>query len=204
MAMVMGSIPARAGKPAVPPGTRGRCRVYPRAGGETLDARSGRLICCGLSPRGRGNPSARTAPPLDQGSIPARAGKPGGGRARGAVGGVYPRAGGETAELVQVDPMAGGLSPRGRGNPPPIAPSRSGARSIPARAGKPGLARLLPRPLRVYPRAGGETPLGLGRDRRTEGLSPRGRGNPVDPPPPFCVMGSIPARAGKPRGRRRR
>ena len=111
---------------------------------------------------------------------------------------VYPRAGGETDELVVRLSKISGLSPRGRGN-------RSGhdgvgrlAGSIPARAGKPCVRQRHLHPRRVYPRAGGETPVTVSVTREPDGLSPRGRGNrdvrvPVDPD-----GGSIPARAGKP------
>ena len=92
-----------------------------------------------------------------------------------------------------------GLSPRGRGNQVLAQPRLVPRRSIPARAGKPpwpwsGICRLA-----VYPRAGGETYSDVWKYQRREGLSPRGRGNPKKTCGPACSLGSIPARAGKPR-----
>ena len=112
---------------------------------------------------------------------------------------VYPRVGGETADIGQkVDPSTG-LSPRGRGN---LAVDRIGLRdrrSIPAWAGKPrSLLRMMSR-RRVYPRVGGETFTLVRLLHMAKGLSPRGRGNPVHD----CMIRddrrSIPAWAGKPR-----
>ena len=50
-----GSIPAHAGKPHPPANTPIPLWVYPRACGETLDARAEKLKIKGLSPRMRGN-----------------------------------------------------------------------------------------------------------------------------------------------------
>ena len=51
---------------------------------------------------------------------------------------------------------------------------------------------------RVYPRVGGETIIGATANIHSEGLSPRGRGNPDRGSPAAHVLGSIPAWAGKP------
>ena len=51
---------------------------------------------------------------------------------------------------------------------------------------------------RVYPRVGGATnESGYGR-KATGGLSPRGRGNPLDRYVNYAINGSIPAWAGQP------
>ena len=75
--------------------------------------------------------------------------------------------------------MAMGLSPRGRGNLIAETGSLIGDRSIPAWAGEPFPARpeLCVQP--VYPRVGGGTALGAMGDSVEDGLSPRGRGNPL-------------------------
>ena len=112
-----GSIPACAGEPAGCALYRTRRRVYPRVCGGT-PAMSLRLSpAIGLSPRVRGNP-LRTAPlPNLSGSIPACAGEPRRVAARPAQGGVYPRVCGGTRQYPREMPLAGGLSPRVRGNP---------------------------------------------------------------------------------------
>ena len=70
--------------------------VYPRTGGETCQL----SICCedsqGLSPHRRGNRCLPRDGPIDEGSIPAQAGKPDDGEAMFTSKGVYPRTGGET------------------------------------------------------------------------------------------------------------
>ena len=135
-----GSIPAWAGKPRLHHDNGDRLQVYPRVGGETHGRVPQRVIHKGLSPRGRGNLSARIGRPRCQRSIPAWAGKPH--RPTGSAGplhrghgsipawagkpvsvrtlnrakAVYPRVGGETGMKTVVKQHPAGLSPRGRGN----------------------------------------------------------------------------------------
>ena len=91
-------------------------------------------------------------------------------------------------------------------------------RSIPAWAGEPvktlaamSLAKVYPRVggeppwgasnmgmTRVYPRVGGGTPLPPNFQDIFDGLSPRGRGNPMDAWIDEATLGSIPAWAGEP------
>ena len=80
----------------------------------------------------------------------------------------------------------GGLSPRGRGNPPEDIAAMARFRSIPAWAGEPNdcVSRIWPE--KVYPRVGGGTMARHTRIIYPEGLSPRGRGNLVPLPPPQC------------------
>ena len=152
----------------------------------------------GLSPHGRGNrqPGHRDLP--RHGSIPARAGKPSSLSLDRNRPWVYPRTGGETFLDVGQVFLIEGLSPHGRGNPPKNARSQNTVRSIPARAGKPVENSREPKPHRVYPRTGGETPCRDGCVRLIQGLSPHGRGNPIFPDARVLPIGSIPARAGKP------
>ncbi len=91
-----------------------------------------------------------------------------------------------------------GLSPRGRGNLIGNRDSVAYSRSIPAWAGEPPPGRGSRGRSRVYPRVGGGTHSISIRSRSTQGLSPRGRGNPR-----FCSIEvnsarSIPAWAGEP------
>ena len=151
----------------------------------------------------RGNRHDRAAEVVGVGSIPARAGEPtanpfGHHRSR-----VYPRECGGTARCAGVARPTTGLSPRVRGNLRRARkrPARLG--SIPASAGEPALPAARPRTRRVYPRECGGT-VSAGRSPcSSAGLSPRVRGNPSRRSRTDGRLGSIPASAGEPRGRRR-
>ena len=109
--------------------------------------------------------------------------------------------GGETAGTLDGGLAGSGLSPRGRGNPVFAAAAIEAYRSIPAWAGKPCCPLQARAPLRVYPRVGGETWRAEGVSNGEWGLSPRGRGNRILVTEELLFEGSIPAWAGKPRGR---
>ena len=131
------SIPAWAGEP--PPGAYlpSSITVYPRVGGGTKAIRTRDAGLTGLSPRGRGNPSAPTSLKYRRRSIPAWAGEPQQ-RLPGRPGDtVYPRVGGGTPLPGPLRSQPGGLSPRGRGNPPRSVCQLARSGSIPAWAGEP-------------------------------------------------------------------
>ena len=172
-----GSIPAHAGKPRWRPSGRSPTRVYPRACGETLVSLVLIHALRGLSPRMRGNRGEDGTTTLEDGSIPAHAGKPWPRPGSPAPSRVYPRACGETTYTNIEHQGIEGLSPRMRGNPAPRPPQQHRVGSIPAHAGKPGYAQLHKTSLRVYPRACGETRNAETRRRQIQGLSPRMRGN---------------------------
>ena len=152
----------------------------------------------GLSPRVRGNRTSFCGRLFPVRSIPARAGEPARKGERVLRIEVYPRACGGTGIFGRLTGLESGLSPRVRGNPAAGACSTRFARSIPARAGEPltfwadGYAH------RVYPRACGGTGYGVGQQVRSEGLSPRVRGNPLHALSGVESEWSIPARAGEP------
>ena len=99
------------------------------------------------------------------------------------------------------DPADGvGLSPRGRGKQPPAEGARTPPRSIPAWAGETDVRLINWRDVTVYPRVGGgnvrlrdDIPVPLG-------LSPRGRGKPLDDVEAHFDGRSIPAWAGETEG----
>ena len=95
-------------------------------------------------------------------------------------------------------PPAIGLSPRVRGNLARIQYYLGDARSIPACAGEPGQQRVLHAGKRVYPRVCGGTGGANCRRCRSNGLSPRVRGNPARRRRRPRWRGSIPACAGEP------
>ena len=111
---------------------------------------------------------------------------------------VYPRVGGETAEVRSVTAQPAGLSPRGRGNRENITTSVFCSWSIPAWAGKPMRCELRLSADGVYPRVGGETRRSGILKVVDPGLSPRGRGNQHGKREYDNRTGSIPAWAGKP------
>ena len=154
-----GSIPARAGEPAVMYSRKARITVYPRACGGTSAQPPPAEMYSGLSPRVRGNPAVHYRRRARLRSIPARAGEPSKHPIASHSSGVYPRACGGTAPGGLRAGRRTGLSPRVRGNPVPEFDKPIIIRSIPARAGEPVVQRLHQRLLGVYPRACGGTPL---------------------------------------------
>ena len=192
------SIPARAGEP-------GHLRrrwlpvpVYPRACGGTFVRDFVTSGIEGLSPRVRGNLAPRILECTDDGSIPARAGEPTQHRSGPPDRWVYPRACGGTVNGTFGNIIGLGLSPRVRGNPRVGLVQRGYAGSIPARAGEPATGLPAPTKWWVYPRACGGTATCPHLLARTAGLSPRVRGNRIQPPQHFVYIRSIPARAGEP------
>ena len=202
-AIPLWSIPARAGEPARSAAQRLPSRVYPRACGGTAVVIGYREAGKGLSPRVRGNRRGRYGIAPCCGSIPARAGEPGPTHKQIVNSMVYPRACGGTALRAATATHSSGLSPRVRGNPRCRRTRDTTYRSIPARAGEPSSGKTRPIATRVYPRACGGTPNRGVRYPVRGGLSPRVRGNLALAPAHRRCRGSIPARAGEPRGRGR-
>ena len=152
----------------------------------------------GLSPRGRGNPEYGANPLVGHGSIPAWAGEPCISFRFILLPPVYPRVGGGTCSTGVRSHATRGLSPRGRGNPHQNLGMSPPEGSIPAWAGEPWPPCLMAYIPSVYPRVGGGTVLSGLSSQEHQGLSPRGRGNPVRHPYRPRPAGSIPAWAGEP------
>ena len=155
--VVVGSIPAWAGKPGSVARMANRFTVHPRVGGETMGTCLAIVFFQGPSPRGRGNRDLRGSPAPEVGSIPAWAGKPPIHGDEGAGIRVHPRVGGETRSGVWAASSIRGPSPRGRGNRKQVPPGRMGPGSIPAWAGKPPDSLAFAYVDAVHPRVGGET-----------------------------------------------
>ena len=111
-----GSIPARAGKPRAASSARGGWRVYPRSRGETTGMVAMLQRGMGLSPLARGNLAGGVGTGTEDGSIPARAGKPPADGKRCSACTVYPRSRGETGAIYVGTNTGVGLSPLARGN----------------------------------------------------------------------------------------
>ena len=193
-----GSIPARAGEPYVAVIVGKGAWVYPRACGGTVNVTSMAKASPGLSPRVRGNPADHRAAQHLRGSIPARAGEPRAVAATTALFTVYPRACGGTGDSGSVSEFRRGLSPRVRGNHCAEHVRPLGGRSIPARAGEPGIPAAFRNFDEVYPRACGGTKMMPWPTANSPGLSPRVRGNRIGLGKVSPRLGSIPARAGEP------
>ena len=193
-----GSIPACAGKPSTICTLVHPCKVYPRMRGETPGQTFPLPSSSGLSPHARGNQVLSLGATVYIGSIPKCAGKPINRRFQFSEAKVYPRMRGETLLVLEDLADVTGLSPHARGNPFDVPVVHLGEGSIPACAGKPGLAESLHGGFGVYPRMRGETS-GTGTiEWVTWGLSPHARGNPPRPVSVVVGTGSIPACAGKP------
>ena len=193
-----GSIPARAGEPAMNTISSPAAMVYPRACGGTVPSQARPTAAAGLSPRVRGNRRRLHQPPNRHRSIPARAGEPNLRNLSSDISKVYPRACGGTTPRGAMPDRWLGLSPRVRGNRADAGPPRRLCRSIPARAGEPKMFGQNTIQIPVYPRACGGTRKLPGRHRSDAGLSPRVRGNQVQVIWPSLAPRSIPARAGEP------
>ena len=110
---------------------------------------------------------------------------------------VYPRVGGGNALCVVVDPLAVGLSPRGRGKPAASVLRLSASRSIPAWAGETYEAVGAVADAPVYPRVGGGNSDVPTPRSSISGLSPRGRGKLSHIQDGVRSSRSIPAWAGE-------
>ena len=158
----------------------------------------------GSIPACAGNPSMPAVIAASTGSIPACAGEPPTGMTPDTPGRVYPRVCGGTSRRGYWRGIAGGLSPRVRGNPELQAALLAAGRSIPACAGEPEFDWAAPRVAEVYPRVCGGTAEYTRRTGILAGLSPRVRGNHHRRGDSGGQRGSIPACAGEPRADLRR
>ena len=173
-----GSIPARAGSPALNKFEKLLERVHPRAGGVTTTDIPTGMHGVGPSPRGRGHRPNHPDQRAISGSIPARAGSPAPPPIRLKTTRVHPRAGGVTLRKARRSPAGRGPSPRGRGHLEAWLFKAARRGSIPARAGSPRLPGRCGGGARVHPRAGGVTPDQPNTRHSDKGPSPRGRGHP--------------------------
>ena len=193
-----GTIPACAGEPHQ---SRVFClseRDYPRVCGGTDLAVLTHLEHAGLSPRVRGNPGPPGHLWIIRGTIPACAGEPVDRKAGAGNGGDYPRVCGGTYGWAYRVLDAQGLSPRVRGNLGASTESRPAIGTIPACAGEPGCWTARSRSSGDYPRVCGGTMVARSILKKWAGLSPRVRGNRLQPVCGGHGRGTIPACAGEP------
>ena len=190
-------IPTHAGKtlPAWAPTLL--ARAHPRSRGENIAA----APCCGTtpgsSPLTRGKHGAEPGESLDQGLIPARAGKTDEEPRRGGAQRAHPRSRGENS----VGGLGGGdrlgSSPLTRGKLESCEVRQGVGGLIPAHAGKTSSRKPSSKTLRAHPRSRGENhglPIGEGH---VPGSSPLTRGKPTTARWQGTHPGLIPAHAGK-------
>ena len=198
------SIPAWAGETRRRQPAKCGSAVYPRVGGGNKPCPASDLPAGGLSPRGRGKPQRPAGRRQPRRSIPAWAGETARIAVRSCAPKVYPRVGGGNRPREIVNDVDGGLSPRGRGKPPPAVDPQASQRSIPAWAGETPAAASSCTSSAVYPRVGGGNASACAGSMSAAGLSPRGRGKQWGTVGRPLQWRSIPAWAGEtPRTRRR-
>ena len=200
-AVVPGSIPACAGKPASRRHRETCTWVHPRVCGEA--SRGGVVLKAdkGPSPRVRGSLGRLEHGAGQDGSIPACAGKPCESPVSAGVGRVHPRVCGEADWRIYLDVVLAGPSPRVRGSLQVWRPFNSATGSIPACAGKPRRWCRACWCRWVHPRVCGEAGAWSIQKGRGVGPSPRVRGSRRVMGRGRTHDGSIPACAGKPRTR---
>ena len=214
---VGGLIPACAGKTELGPRGSVSREAHPRVCGENSTSARPRRINSGSSPRVRGKHGQAAQGQVEDGLIPACAGKthsePGPTRATRAhprvcgentVGvflnagwGAHPRVCGENYRLNSDPRHSHGSSPRVRGKPRGRSSSTSGCRLIPACAGKTNRWPESTNQPGAHPRVCGENLIRQPEVGRPRGSSPRVRGKPLRHRPPPRRRRLIPACAGK-------
>ena len=196
--LVVGSIPACAGKPGQRAGPGCGARVHPRVCGEAGIGFMGKEWDNGPSPRVRGSRPPERATRIRDGSIPACAGKPDVDQRYSAIPRVHPRVCGEASPGSRARMGIGGPSPRVRGSLLVASASGGFSGSIPACAGKPPGNPAGPFPGGVHPRVCGEALAAGWLDGTDRGPSPRVRGSRTGSGHGGSRTWSIPACAGKP------
>ena len=190
-------IPTHAGKtlPAWAPTLL--ARAHPRSRGENIAA----APCCGTtpgsSPLTRGKHGAEPGESLDQGLIPARAGKTDEEPRRGGAQRAHPRSRGENVPVWFRAVSGRGSSPLARGKLASCSFVSTRPRLIPAHAGKTSGSNGRCAPPRAHPRSRGEN---SGRGvwlLLITGSSPLTRGKLVGHDLVVSLVGLIPAHAGK-------
>ena len=146
------------------------------------------------------NVSAKRRP---GGLIPAHAGKTGKRHWSVRCRWAHPRSRGENAAMRAHEQLNGGSSPLTRGKRRWRGCSWWGVRLIPAHAGKTAAVRRRPGRVRAHPRSRGENRSSSAPWLVGCGSSPLTRGKLTLTIPVSCVIGLIPAHAGKTRARRR-
>ena len=192
-----GIIPAHAGK------THSRLPItqpkwdHPRSRGENFCPRVTHLSSEGSSPLTRGKRHHGVDRGLDEGIIPAHAGKTLRGILKHGTRTDHPRSRGENASAPSSIRGRAGSSPLTRGKPEAEMAVLEGDRIIPAHAGKTTFDASRCSRIRDHPRSRGENYRRCPLINRQAGSSPLTRGKLSRPTPTVRAHGIIPAHAGK-------
>ena len=160
LGVLVGLIPAHAGKTMKKADAEALKQAHPRSRGENSDPAYGRALSMGSSPltRGKQLPSPRTH--QHDGLIPAHAGKTVRFWAAGCECRAHPRSRGENRSGTACGSPARGSSPLTRGKLGRDNPGRAIRGLIPAHAGKTGALYMIDRAGEAHPRSRGENSLG--------------------------------------------
>ena len=154
-------------------------RAHPRVCGENLLAQSATQLISGSSPRVRGKLRGVPCRFVENGLIPACAGKTRGNGCRARRAWAHPRVCGENQIKRSDSPKTTGSSPRMRGKHRLIHAGEIRGGLIPAYAGKTLIARIAGLPIRAHPRVCGENSNRSFQALSVAGSSPRMRGKPL-------------------------
>ena len=195
--VVVGLIPAHAGKTCRGRSWPRRPRAHPRSRGENMKKADAEALKQGSSPLTRGKPRRRSRPPPGRGLIPAHAGKTGRCARSWWCRWAHPRSRGENHRSWQTHSELPGSSPLTRGKPLRNLATALDSGLIPAHAGKTTGSAGRSAPQRAHPRSRGEN---VHTDENVafgQGSSPLTRGKRCRVCVGFRPVGLIPAHAGK-------
>ena len=190
-------IPACAGKTPPTSGTSGPRTAHPRVCGENIGRRGVADVQRGSSPRVRGKPAGRRGCRVENGLIPACAGKTRSRASSWTARRAHPRVCGENLREVSLVAVPAGSSPRVRGKRARMVSRRYRCGLIPACAGKTHQGRHDRRLPTAHPRVCGENNAGAMQELGFSGSSPRVRGKPSASTSCPPTRRLIPACAGK-------
>ena len=151
----------------------------------------------GSSPLARGKQLARAARAVQNGLIPARAGKTTGAESTCKGTSAHPRSRGENVNPSALEPVTLGSSPLARGKQSHVHTLKGRIGLIPACAGKTPWCRGRRSNPKAHPRLRGENGKAPQAERKSSGSSPLARGKQVSPQEAHQVGRLIPACAGK-------
>ena len=171
--------------------------AHPRSRGENRLYSSVACSILGSSPLTRGKPNKRVRALLDNGLIPAHAGKTTCMLLDLVTYRAHPRSRGENRGNRPPYFLPRGSSPLTRGKPPLVRPGCAQGGLIPAHAGKTRPTECRALDTQAHPRSRGENSPTQRPQRNQEGSSPLTRGKLVSIVRAVTLAGLIPAHAGK-------
>ncbi len=192
-----GLIPAHAGKTALASPRPWRSWAHPRSRGENAREDAGIPWFKGSSPLTRGKLVDAVTTAVENGLIPAHAGKTPHTVFDACLHTAHPRSRGENSWPAYAMPMMLGSSPLTRGKLEGECHRVCEVRLIPAHAGKTSTSPLPARTVAAHPRSRGENLGELTGLQRRDGSSPLTRGKPMRAKVAAATGGLIPAHAGK-------